>query len=108
MLSFVPFALSVSIFCLNLSIAGNALILGSCLYYKLGNVTYNMTVIWACIYYFDYFDTKSKLHRNTKYYKPKVLCQLNIFIILIIIGIMGIAFLKYMCDFRGKYLFQGT
>lgn len=49
MLSFVPFALSVSIFCLNLSIAGNALILGSCLYYKLGNVyydtTYNMTVI---------------------------------------------------------------
>lgn len=112
MLSFVPFALSVSIFCLNLSIAGNALILGSCLYYKLGNVyydtTYNMTVIWVCIYYFDYFDTKSKLHRNTKYFKPKVFCQLNIFIILIIIGMMEIAFFKYMWDFRGKYLFQGT
>lgn len=66
-----------------------------------------MTVIWACIYYFDYFDTKSKLHRNTKY-KPKVFCQLKIFIILIIIGIMEIAFFKYMCGFRGKYLFQGT
>lgn len=70
-----------------------------------------MTVIWTCICYFDYFDTQSKLDRNTKYYKPKVFCQLNIFIILIIIDFqkpMETAFFKYMREFRGKYLFQGT